>query len=144
MKLLIIALATLLSTSAFACTDFSGTFKDETGSVATFTQNGCDTLTVSQEQVSYTFINDGKSHLTLEQAVVVNGQTVGNDKMYSTMSFVDGTLVVDVSEIYVAIPGGETQTQSTHSVSSLNINGDLVSIETKNGETKTIINSRVY
>ena len=141
MKFLIIALATIFSASALACTDFSGTFRNDDGSISTITQNACESLTITQDQISYTLINDGKSHLSLEHDLVIDGRVVGHFQMYSSMSFVDSTIVVDTTMNVVDMSGSQTDT--SHAVSSLNSDGDLVSLETNNGETKTTTTFRV-
>ena len=66
---------------------------------------------------------------------------MGHFQMYSSMSFVDSTIVVDTTMNVVDMSGSQTDT--SHAVSSLNSDGDLVSLETNNGETKTTTTFRV-
>ena len=143
MKLLIVLVSTIFTTSIFACTDFTGNFKDNDGSITNLVQDACKSIKMTnlQDSTSITVYNDGQTHLSLQQDIVVEGKVVGKITMFTKMAFQGASLIIDMTANVDT--NEQSQTQTTHMESSLNANGDLVSIQTVNGETETSISTRV-
>ena len=142
MKTLIILVTALLSSSVFACTNFSGNYRNDDGTTFSITQDQCNSVTLTQADTGpFTAYNDGQTHLSLKQDIIIQGQNVGTMSMYTKLAFVDTTLVLDLTLQVDAM--GQSQTQTSHSVSSLNANGDMISVSTQDGQTQTTTATKI-
>lgn len=121
MKLLLALSLSLFASVSMACTDFSGSYRDEDSNTYTIAQSGCVSATVDDQEGTYSIIADGQYRVTEE-----------NDEMKisSAASFQGVNLVIDGKiEYKVAFPP-EIPTEMipvrTLSVYSLDSAGNLV------------------
>ena len=95
MKLVMISLITFLSASAFACTDFSGTFKDKDDSIITISQIACVSVVITQEQSSYKLYADGYLRLLQIQDIKNGDDVVGKNRLFGSATFKNENLKVN-------------------------------------------------
>ncbi len=96
MKSLPIVLGVILSTSAFACPDLSGTYLDRSGESIVLLQKGCGEVSVLSRPLTHTLILDNQF------SVVQNDQDI---LAYGRGAFVQDELVLEVKVEYKRDPG---------------------------------------
>lgn len=86
MKVLLALTLSLFATVSIACTDFTGSYKDEESQTYTVSQSGCATVTVNDQEGTETIIVDGQYRVTEETDEV---------RITSAANFVGAGLVID-------------------------------------------------
>lgn len=96
MKLLLALSLSLFASVSMACTDFSGSYRDEASNTYTVAQQACYSVTVNNQEGSQTIIADGVYRVTEEDDSV---------RITSAASFTGADLVIDGRiEYKVALP----------------------------------------
>ena len=96
MKFLLAVSFSLFATASMACTDFSGSYRDDEAGDFTYQQSGCESITRIGAGTSETVITDGKERVISDDEVV---------RIRATASFVGETLtIVSAIEYKVALP----------------------------------------
>lgn len=96
MKSFFIALGILLSTSAFACPDLSGTYSDRSGESIVLLQKGCGEVSVLSRPLTHTLVLDNQFSVVQEdQDIQAWGRGI----------FEGVELVLEVKVIYKTDPG---------------------------------------
>ena len=133
MKSLILIAVTLISSSVFACTDFSGNYKDQDGNITKITQIGCESIQFSSQgdSPSYVMITDGKMRQLLKfeigsSSLIVNAKAAFENSILKITT--SGTNESD----------GNTETSFAELIISLDTNGDLVNSQTSDDGTTDI------
>ncbi|MBC7713007.1 MAG: hypothetical protein H7177_06695 [Rhizobacter sp.] len=86
MKFLGVLAFALFTSTAMACTNFSGSYRDEQMGTYTVTQSGCETVTVNSSDGIETIIADGVYRLSSEDEQV---------RIMSAAMFVGANLTID-------------------------------------------------
>ncbi|MBC7428057.1 MAG: hypothetical protein H7336_05570 [Bacteriovorax sp.] len=96
MKLLLALSFSLFASASMACTDFSGTYRDESSATYNVSQSGCATVTVNSSEGTETIIADGQYRVTSEDEQV---------RVTSAATFVGANLTIDgIVEYKVTLP----------------------------------------
>ena len=137
MKSLILIAVALISSSIFACTDFSGNYKDKEGNITRITQVGCESLQfIAQEDtLKYNMIADGQDRLLFKIEIGSSSLTLN-----ARASFENSILKINTTGISES--DGKTETSFAELIISLDANGDLVNSQTNDDGTndKTVLN----
>lgn len=86
MKLLLALTFLTFSTVSLACTDFSGSYRDETNQTFNVSQSACASVTVNSQEGTETIITDGQYRVTEDSDEV---------RITSAASFVGANLTID-------------------------------------------------
>jgi hypothetical protein len=143
MKLFIAFIALTLSTITFACTDFSGIYQNQKdNSVFTIVQTGCETIGLTEDGLSFVINADGISRQVGSSDVIQNGEVVGHKTVYASATL--GALDVNWNFTYLLESKVVTMRVSQEVVSTLNLDGDLVTTsKTEGGNPEITIFKRV-
>jgi hypothetical protein len=96
MKLFFALCFSLSATAALACTDLSGTYRDDNSETFTLVQSGCESVTVNDSSHSETMITDGVPRVISED---------DSSRITASATFVGDNLTVDGNiELKVALP----------------------------------------
>ncbi len=138
MKSLIGLSAFLFSTISFACTNFSGTYMDLEREIYSVTQNGCESLTVTSEEGTFTALADGvlrvstdSEEATIMTAVSFSGKDLIMDnylqfKVSLPPEIPAEVIPVRMYSIYSKLVNGDVSITTT----AYNMNGQVLGIET--------------
>lgn len=86
MKLLLALSLSLFATVSMACTDFTGSYRDEDSQAYTVAQSGCSSVTVNDQEGTTIVIADGQYRVTEETDEVI---------ILSAANFIGATLTVN-------------------------------------------------
>ena len=139
MKSLILISVALISSSVFACTDFSGSYKDQEGNVSTITQVGCESIKFLSggDTSSYDMLVDGKEHLLLKLVIGSSTLTVNAKANFENS-------ILKINTIGISETDGNTDTSYAELITSLDDNGDLVNSQTNDdGTTDVTVLNRI-
>jgi hypothetical protein len=143
MKSLIISSLFFSSMSAFACTNFSGTYRfpNENNNYQ-LVQNGCQSIQLISHDYTVSVVADNAYHETLNQDIEIAGQKIGVMLLSHRARFGASELFLDTkAHIEMA---GQVQNQETSTVNTLLANGDLQSVATfEDGHQETTIGSKI-
>lgn len=96
MKILLTLTLSFFTSAVMACTDFSGSYKDEVASVYSVVQSGCSTVMVNNNEGTETIIADGQFRVTEENAEV---------RISSAANFIGDNLTIEGRiEYLIALP----------------------------------------
>lgn len=145
MKLAILAFALSFSTLTFACPNFSGVYSydnDLDKLETTIVQHGCESMDMINSDQTVSFIIDGAYHQTIDQDIVIEGQTIGHMNVSHRAIFNNSDLILDTKAHIEAM--GQIQDEEIKSVNSLLPNGNVKTVTTyKDGHQETTIAKRI-
>ncbi len=145
MKLAIILFWALVSTSAFACPDFSGEFTNqEYGTYYSITQNGCDVVEFNYDEGTVEARTDGVERLEADFDVEVEaGKILANIKIFASYVFNGNKLLTNQKVVTTYVSDGKVEEDKTWSETFLNSDDDLVTIYHDASGTLESIDTRV-
>ncbi len=138
MKTLIGLSLVLFSNIALACTDFTGTYLDQERETYSVAQNGCESLTLTNNEGSFNVLADGQLRVTNESeeatimtAVSFSGRDLIMDNHLQFKVSLPPEIPVEVIpvrmySIYSKLPNGNVSITTT----AYNLNGQVLGIET--------------
>ena len=138
MKLLLTLSLLCLSSMALACPDFSGTYylNEEESKQVKIVQIGCETITSIFSTNTLVLIIDGKYHETYSGLVSSDDGTVLGKVVISELgNFGTTELFYDVKTHVEFVNGSTLQDKVEKSVMTINAEGDLESVMTKEDGT---------
>lgn len=144
MKRILLFLALLTTSSAFACTDFTGTFSSKSwGGFLAFTQKGCESITFDNSGTPLPAIADGEFHESFRGDIKIGNEVIAQMVIYSRLSFVEDKMILDL-KLSIEQNSFTEDKSEAHIVNSLNNDGDLVQIfQYKDGEPMTEVLKRI-
>jgi len=96
MKVLLVLTLSLVTSLAMACTDFTGTYRDQEDKVYSVSQSGCNSLVLNNDAGTFSAQADGKYRISSEDQQA---------RVLTAISFSKKDLIIDHQiELKVALP----------------------------------------
>ncbi|QDK42291.1 hypothetical protein DOM21_12725 [Bacteriovorax stolpii] len=142
MKSLIILGLALFTSSAFACTDFSGDYRTEENTYYSIEQNGCDSMYVVDETGANEMIFDGVERLLHEYDIEVEGAVLAHVQIYLKSEMKAEKWIYHERDV-VTYRGGEVEEEKKWAEVSFNEDTDLLTVlHNQDGSTETYVDVR--
>lgn len=134
MKKIVLLLSAVLSASAFACPDLSGSYVDKNGESVILSQKGCDQVSVLSRPLTHTLLLDNQF------SIVQDDQDV---RAFGRGAFEKEELVLEVKVEYKRDPGIPGMFLPVRAVNkySLNAVGDLFEKSTIYNPSNSVLTS---
>lgn len=127
MKKLALSFFTLLSTHAFACTDFSGDYRTEVYTYYSIAQNGCESMDVIDESGTQQMVFDGVERLLAEYEIEVEGDVLANVQVFLRSEMKDDKWVYHERDV-TKYKNGEVHEVKKWAEVSFNADTDLLTV----------------
>ncbi len=130
MKLAIVGLLILISSTAFACPDLSGEYvNEEFGTYYSISQNGCDLVQFNHDEGTLDAVTDGVERLEFDYDVVVTeGSVLANIKLFVSYLFSRDRLISNQKVVTTYTSDGKVEEDKSRSEFFLNKDNDLVTV----------------
>jgi len=142
MKFLIAASLFFLSSTVFACTDFSGEYQTAVQTYYSISQNGCESMDVTDESGTNTLVFDGVERLIYDYDIEVEGQVIAHISIFLSSKMVGEKWVYNERDVYT-YNDGKTEVENKWAEVSFNDETDLLTVlHREDGSIETFVDVR--